>query len=136
MKGVDRYREQKEQIFANFVQMPRQVRQRVYLKLANLVNNKPKELPLDPDNPDLPAEFVSGALEAMKETEEPLTHEEVFGELYAEPWSIRDAARFLGVSEMTVRRYIKSGVLPADRPVKKYLIDYRDLRAFRKQRAA
>ena len=121
----DKYKEQKEAIVASFIIMPVEERERIYIKLAKL-------LEFDRDNPDLPDAFVDGTVDAMKE-ESNLTHMNVFGRLYEEPWTIKDAARLLSVTEMTVRRYIKAGKLKASQPGRKYLIDYRDLKKFREQ---
>ena len=125
MNGIDKYRNVKEAILTSFRTMPIEEREQLYPQL-------PRLLDFDRENPDLPSKFVDGILEAKKEDGE-LTNMDVFGELYEEPWVIKDVARYLSVTETTVRRYIKAGRLKASQPGRKYLIDYRELIKFKEQ---
>ncbi|MCH8306327.1 MAG: helix-turn-helix domain-containing protein [Candidatus Marinimicrobia bacterium] len=125
MSVIDKYREEKENIYTSFIILPIEDREQTYIKLAKL-------LEFDRDNPDLPIEFVDGIMSATKE-EEDLTHMDVFGTLYEKPWTIKDAASLLSVKSTTVRKYIKDGKLKASQPGRKYLIDYKDLKKFREQ---
>ena len=125
MSVIDKYSEEKKNIYPSFIILPIEDREQTYIKLAKL-------LEFDRDNPDLPIEFVDGIMSATKE-EEDLTHMDVFGTLYEKPWTIKDAASLLSVKSTTVRKYIKDGKLKASQPGRKYLIDYKDLKKFREQ---
>lgn len=42
---------------------------------------------------------------------ETCTHDEVFGNMSDHPFTIKEAAQYLEISEITVRRWIKNGAL-------------------------
>jgi len=67
--------------------------------------------------------------------EDDFTHEQVFGGIHREPFSVPEAAEYLEVSVPTLRRYVQSGKL---RPVqvvgRSQLFDPADLRAFKRKR--
>jgi excisionase family DNA binding protein len=70
---------------------------------------------------------------ADEQEKEFYTHEEVFGDLYTKPFTITEAANYLKVSSITIRRYIKDGKLPAKRIGKSYVFNVGDLRKFKKK---
>jgi excisionase family DNA binding protein len=49
------------------------------------------------------------------------THQEVFGDIRHAPFTIQEAADYLEVSVITLRRWVKAGKLKADR-IGKYLV--------------
>ena len=131
MSIADRYRDKEREIIASFITIPIEKRKTILGLLEKLLDRAAQ-----PES----NEFVSGVraevidnILTKYEDDEKLDYMDVFGGLYEEPWTIKDAARILGVTEITVRRYIKTGKLKASKPVRKYLIDYRDLKKFREQ---
>lgn len=68
--------------------------------------------------------------------EDDFTHEQVFGAVHREPFSVPEAAEYLEVSVPTLRRYVQSGKL---RPVqvvgRSQLFDATELRSFKRKRA-
>jgi excisionase family DNA binding protein len=68
--------------------------------------------------------------------EDDFTHEQVFGTVHREPFSVPEAAEYLEVSVPTLRRYVQSGKL---RPVqvigRSQLFDAADLRSFKRKKA-
>lgn len=131
MRIVDRYRDKEREIIASFITIPIEKRKTIIGLLEKLLDRA--------EQPES-NEYVSGVrteiidnILTKYENDEKLDYMDVFGRLYEEPWTIKDAARLLSVTEMTVRRYIKAGKLKASQPGRKYLIDYRDLKKFREQ---
>lgn len=61
------------------------------------------------------------------------THAEVFGDL-GEPFTIREAAEYLEVAEITVRRWVKEGSLRSRKIGKSIVFDPTDLRNFKRSR--
>jgi excisionase family DNA binding protein len=47
------------------------------------------------------------------------THDEVFSDIRQSPFTIKEAAEFLEVAEITVRRWVKDGILKHKRVGKK-----------------
>lgn len=131
MSIVDRYREKERNIVGNFMTIPIEKRKSMVGLLVELVERT--------DQPGT-EEYISGVptvvidnILTKYEDDEKLNYMDVFGGLYDEPWVVKDAARFLGVTETTVRRYISAGKFKASHPGRKYLIDYRELKKFREQ---
>lgn len=60
-------------------------------------------------------------------------HDEVFGDL-GEPFTIREAAEYLEVAEITVRRWAKEGSLRSRKIGRSVVFDPDDLRNFRRTR--
>ena len=61
------------------------------------------------------------------------THDEVFGD-FGEPFTIREAAEYLEVAEITVRRWAKEGALRSGKIGKSIVFDPADLRNFKRRR--
>lgn len=61
------------------------------------------------------------------------THAEVFGDLGG-PFTIREAAEYLDVAQITVRRWVKEGSLKSRRIGRSIVFDPDDLRDFKRQR--
>ncbi len=52
-------------------------------------------------------------------------HEEVFSDLNASPFTIKEAAEYLETAEITIRRYVKNGSLKARKLWQKPRFRYR-----------
>jgi excisionase family DNA binding protein len=61
------------------------------------------------------------------------THAEVFGDIRQSPFTVREAAEYLEVAEITVRRWVKDGRLRADRLGKNIVFTVDDLKKFKKR---
>lgn len=53
------------------------------------------------------------------------THEEVFSDIRQSPFTLKEAAEYLDVAEITVRRWVKEGVLKSER-IGKNIVFYAD----------
>ncbi|MEW6408966.1 MAG: helix-turn-helix domain-containing protein [Nitrospirota bacterium] len=62
------------------------------------------------------------------------TNDEVFDDIRRSPFTIKEAAEYLEVAEITVRRLVKEGNLAARRLGKNIVFDADDLKAFKRQR--
>ena len=61
------------------------------------------------------------------------THEQVFGSVHREAFSVPEAAEYLEVSVPTFRRYVQAGkIRPAQTVGRNQLFDASDLRAFKR----
>lgn len=58
----------------------------------------------------------------------PESHSDVYCDLYAEAWNMKDACEYLEKSESTIRRWIKDGILKADKKSNEYFFDYVELK--------
>lgn len=63
------------------------------------------------------------------------THSEVFSAVREEPFTVREAAEYLEVAEITVRRFVRDGTLKVRRVGRNMVFDADDLRTFKKFRA-
>ena len=61
------------------------------------------------------------------------THDEVFDDIRKSPFSLKDAAEYLEVAEITVRRWVKTGKLDFKRIGKNFVFDPNELKAKKKQ---
>jgi len=61
-------------------------------------------------------------------------HEEVFDEVRQAPFTIREASEYLEVAEITVRRWVKGGILKFKRIGKNIVFDADDLKEFKRKR--
>jgi excisionase family DNA binding protein len=61
------------------------------------------------------------------------THDEVFDDIRKSPFSLKDAAEYLEVAEITVRRWVKTGKLNFKRIGKNFVFDPNELKAIKKQ---
>lgn len=64
------------------------------------------------------------------------THEEVFDEIRQAPFTLKEAAEYLEVAEITVRRWAKDGILKSKRIGKNIVFDADVLKEFKKKRRA
>ena len=62
------------------------------------------------------------------------THEEVFDDIRRSPFSLKEAAEYLDVAEITLRRWIKAGKLNFNRIGSNFVINPDELKAFKKSR--
>lgn len=62
------------------------------------------------------------------------THAEVFSDIRQSPFTIKEAAEYLEVAEITVRRWVRDGILKHRRIGKNIVFDPDDLKALKKQR--
>ncbi|MBI3600211.1 MAG: helix-turn-helix domain-containing protein [Nitrospinae bacterium] len=62
------------------------------------------------------------------------THDEVFDDIRREPFTIKEAAEYLEVAEITVRRLVKTVGLKARKIGKNIVFDVDDLKAFKRQK--
>ena len=62
------------------------------------------------------------------------THEEVFGDIRQSPFTIKEAAEYLEVAEITVRRWAKEGALKSERLGKNIVFNVDNLKLFKKKR--
>lgn len=91
----------------------------VYAEIVNMPVSEPTKL------------FTLIATHGFTESNYP--YEDVFGEL-PEALSLKDAAEYLEVAEITVRRWIKEGKLSPSKIGRNYAFSVIDLRAFKKRR--
>lgn len=95
-----------EELYAEMEQMPSSERTRFFLLLANKAFH-----------------------------DEDYTHDQVFGAVHREPFSVAEAAEYLEVSVPTLRRYVQSGKLrPAQVIGRTKLFDASDLRALKRSK--
>ncbi|MGC9520197.1 MAG: helix-turn-helix domain-containing protein [Desulfuromonadaceae bacterium] len=65
------------------------------------------------------------------------THDQVFGSVHSEPFSVPEAAEYLEISVPTLRRYVQSGKLrPAQIVGRNQLFDAADLRLLKRSKEA
>jgi excisionase family DNA binding protein len=64
------------------------------------------------------------------------THDEVFSDIRQSPFTIREAAEYLEVAEITVRRWVKDGSLKAERLGKNIVFDADDLKKVKRNKLA
>lgn len=62
------------------------------------------------------------------------TYEEVFGDIRQSPFTIKEASEYLEVAEITVRRWVKDGILKFKRIGKNIVFDPDDLKEFKRKR--
>lgn len=62
------------------------------------------------------------------------THSEVFSDIRQSPFTIKEAAEYLEVAEITVRRWARDGILKHNRIGKNIVFDTDVLKAFKRQR--
>jgi excisionase family DNA binding protein len=60
------------------------------------------------------------------------THDEVFDDIRKSPFSLKEAAEYLEVAEITVRRWVKSGKLDYERIGNSFAFDPDELKAMKK----
>jgi len=62
------------------------------------------------------------------------SHNEVFDEIRQSPFTVKEAAEYLEVAEITLRRWIKAGNIKHERVGRNIVFDPDELKAFRKDR--
>ena len=62
------------------------------------------------------------------------THDEVFDDIRRSPFSLKEAAEYLDVAEITLRRWIKAGKLNFNRIGRNFVFDPDELKAFKKNK--
>ena len=62
------------------------------------------------------------------------THEEVFDAIRQAPFTIKEAAEYLEVAEITVRRWVKDGILKSKRIGKNIVFDADVLKELKRKR--
>jgi len=60
------------------------------------------------------------------------SHGEVFEDIRQSPFTIKDAAEYLEVAEITIRRWVKEGALISKRIGKNIVFDIEDLRRYKR----
>lgn len=61
-------------------------------------------------------------------------HDEVFDDIRREPFTIKEAAEYLEVAEITVRRWVKIRDIKSKKIGKNIVFDVDDLKTFKKQK--
>lgn len=62
------------------------------------------------------------------------THDEVFDDVRQSPFTIKEAAEYFEVAEITVRRWVKQGILKFKRIGKNIVFEADDLKFFKSKR--
>ncbi|MBI1811085.1 MAG: helix-turn-helix domain-containing protein [Nitrospirae bacterium] len=62
------------------------------------------------------------------------THADVFSDIKQSPFTIKEASEYLEVAEITVRRWVRDGILKHNRIGKNIVFDPDALKTFKKQR--
>jgi excisionase family DNA binding protein len=62
------------------------------------------------------------------------SRQEVFDDIRHTPFTVREAAEYLEISEITLRRWVKAGKLPSQRMGRNLLFDADELKAFKTAR--
>jgi excisionase family DNA binding protein len=63
------------------------------------------------------------------------THDEVFGDIRRSPFSLKEAAEYLDIAEITLRRWVKAGKLNFERIGRNIVFDPDELKACKKSRS-
>lgn len=61
------------------------------------------------------------------------THNEVFDDIRQSPFTIKEAADYLEVAEITIRRWVKQGIIEFKRIGKNIVFDADELKSFKKK---
>lgn len=61
-------------------------------------------------------------------------HDEVFDDIRHSPFTIKEAAEYLEVAEITIRRWVRDGILTSERLGKNIVFDSDVLKEFKKKR--
>lgn len=62
------------------------------------------------------------------------SHNEVFDEIRQSPFTVKEAAEYLEVAEITLRRWIKAGSIKHERVGRNIVFDPDELKVFRKDK--
>lgn len=61
-------------------------------------------------------------------------HDEVFNEIKMTPFTLKEAAEYLEIAEITLRRWIKAGRLKPQKVGRNFVFDPDELKAFKRSR--
>ena len=64
------------------------------------------------------------------------THDEVFGDLKRFPFTIKEAAEYLEVATITLRRWVKEGLIKSKRLGRNIIFDVDELKEFKRLRSS
>lgn len=64
------------------------------------------------------------------------THDEVFDDIRLTPFTIKEASEYLEVAEITIRRWVKDGILKSKKIGKNIVFDIDILKEFKRKRQA
>jgi excisionase family DNA binding protein len=64
------------------------------------------------------------------------THDEVFGDLKRSPFTIKEAAEYLEVATITLRRWVKEGLIKSTRLGRNIIFDVGELKEFKRLRSS
>lgn len=62
------------------------------------------------------------------------SHEEVFDEIRKSPFTVKEAAEYLEIAEVTLRRWIKAGNIKYQRVGRNIVFDPDELKSFKRER--
>jgi excisionase family DNA binding protein len=62
------------------------------------------------------------------------SHEKVFGDIRESPFLLREAAEYLEVAEITIRRWVQSGLITHKKIGRSFVFDPDELRRFKKSK--
>ncbi len=62
------------------------------------------------------------------------THEEVFDEIRQSPFTVKEAAEYLEIAEITLRRWVKTGTINHKRVGRNIVFDSDELKFFKKSK--
>lgn len=86
------------------------------------------------DMPIIERERLFSFIARLGFEKEHYTHAEVFSDIRQSPFTIKEAAEYLEVAEITVRRWVKDGILKHNRIGRNIVFDPDVLKAFKRQR--
>ncbi|GAB4409605.1 MAG: hypothetical protein OHK0032_05210 [Thermodesulfovibrionales bacterium] len=86
------------------------------------------------DMPVMEREKLFSIIGRLGFEKEHYTHAEVFSDIRQSPFTIKEAAEYLEVAEITVRRWVRCGILKYKRIGRNIVFDPDVLKAFKKQR--
>jgi excisionase family DNA binding protein len=63
------------------------------------------------------------------------SHEEVFGDIRESPFILREAAEYLDVAEITLRRWVQSGLIQSEKVGRNIVFDPNELKRVKRSKA-
>ena len=63
------------------------------------------------------------------------SHEEVFGDIRESPFILREAAKYLDVAEITLRRWVQSGLIQSEKVGRNIVFDPNELKRVKRSKA-
>lgn len=86
------------------------------------------------DMPIIERERLFSIIARLGFEKEHYIHAEVFSDIRQSPFTIKEAAEYLEVAEITVRRWVRDGILKHNRIGRNIVFDPDVLKAFKRQR--